>query len=280
LRWSDATVVEEPFDEADFETTALTAGIGVVQPVWRTPSTSVRLGLIGEWRRSESQVDGMGFGFPGTGADPETGVTEISVLRTGGEWLHRTRSRVVVLRQLASVGLPVLGATENPSGIPDSQFASFLTQFRWAERFARLRDTELIFRTDLQLSTQPLVPLEQIAVGGMFSVRGYRENQIVRDQAAIGSLELRLLVWRSAERDHQVQLAPFCDVGRGWSSSNRDAKPPAQTLVGPGVGIRYRFRRFLTAELYWAASPSSVPDPPETSLQDEGIHFRVQTSFP
>jgi len=280
FRRSDGEVVEEPFARADFEARTLTAGIGVLQPVWRSPATAVQVALFGEWRRSRNWVDGRGFGFPGTGADPETGESTLAVLRVGGEWLHRTRSRVLALRQLASVGLPVLGATENPSGTPDSRFASFLTQLRFAERFERLWDAELLFRTDLQLSTEPLMPIEQIGVGGLYSVRGYRENQLVRDQAVIASLEARLPLYRSPGRAHWVQLAPFVDVGRGWSSRQRDETPPSQTLVSVGVGIRYGFLRFLQAELYWGASLSKVPDPPTRTLQDDGIYFRVAAEYP
>jgi hemolysin activation/secretion protein len=187
---------------------------------------------------------------------------------------------VLAFRQLASVGLPLLGASENPSGIPDSRFASFLSQARWAERFERLWGTELLLRCDLQFATAPLMPLEQIGVGGLYTVRGYRENQIVRDQAAIGSLELRLPLFRSAEQAHLVQLAPFFDAGRGWSHGGRDVEIPAKTLLGGGVGIRYRFRGLLTAELYWASSLSDVPEPPTTTLQDDGLHFRVRVDWP
>ena len=40
--------------------------------------------------------------------------------------------------------------------------------------------------------------MEQIAVGGMRTVRGYRENQMVRDNALISSLELRIPLLRTA----------------------------------------------------------------------------------
>ncbi len=280
VRYSDAKIVEEPFESADFTSTAFTAGAGILQPVWRTLSDTARIGLLGEWRRGTSEVDGEGIGFPGSGADPEDGESTLSVLRLGAEWLHRGRARVFAARQLVSFGVPVLGATSNPSGTPDSEFVSFLTQLRFAERTERLLGTEILLRADLQLSTQPLMPLEQIGVGGFASVRGYRENQIVRDQAVIGALELRLPIYRDAERGHVLQLAPFFDVGHGFSTSDRDASPDAKTLVGTGVGLRYRFRNLLSAELFWGASLSNVSDPPDDTLQDDGIYFRVRTDLP
>jgi hemolysin activation/secretion protein len=55
-------------------------------------------------------------------------------------------------------------------------------------------DTEILFRTDLQLANNPLLPLEQLAVGGRYTVRGYQENQLVRDNGVIAQLEARVPV--------------------------------------------------------------------------------------
>ena len=60
---------------------------------------------------------------------------------------------------------------------------------------------------DRQLPT-----LEQFAVGGVDSVRGYQENQLVRDQGLTASLELRVPVLRKQERD-VLEAVPFFDVG-------------------------------------------------------------------
>ena len=184
------------------------------------------------------------------------------------------------LRQLISFGVPVLDATENPSGEPDTEFVSFLTQVRYAQRIALLWDSELLVRGDMQLSTEPLMPLEQIGIGGVSSVRGYRENQAVRDQAGVGGVELRLPLYRNDERGHLLQLAPFVDAGYAWSANARHFAPGEETLVGAGVGIRYRFRSWLGAELYWGYSFSDVQSVPDPSLQDDGIYFRVSGWLP
>jgi len=287
FRSSDSTVIEEPFDITDIESLSTTVGLGLIQPLYRTPATELRVALIGEWRRSKTTLDGEGFSFPGSGADIDSGISKISVLRIGGEWIHRTRRQVFALRSLVNVGLPVLGATENHGDIPDTEYVSWLTQFQWAQRFPNLFSSELIFRTDLQLSLDPLMPLEQIAVGGMRSVRGYRENQIVRDQAVVASLEARIPVL--SMKGHVIQLAPFADIGHGWNRTRQTPIPDtgfpdpgepftarAKTLASLGIGLRYRYQRRLLGELYWGAQLSDVPDAFEKSLQDHGIHFRVR----
>ena len=274
FRISDSDIVEAPFDQLGFHSLTRTVGLGLSQPLYRTPSTDLEVAIFAEWRRSETENDDGPISFPGSGADPDTGETTISVLRLGGQWLQRTRTQVFALRSLASVGLPVLGATLNSGNLPDSRFVSWLTQFQWVRRFPRIFDLELVLRTDLQLSSAPLVPMEQIAVGGMHTVRGYRENQLVRDQAVIGSLELRYPLWRSAGERHLIQLAPFVDSGHGWNRSR--FTPDPKTITGIGAGLRYRFHRMLLAEIYYGANLRDVFEGQEKSLQSRGISFRLR----
>ena len=108
-------------------------------------------------------------------------------------------------------------------------------QAQWARRLGVL-DTELIARTDLQLAKEALLPLEQIAVGGRFSVRGYRENQLVRDNGWLASVEARIPVIRERRWANYVQVAPFVDVGHAWNT-NRPT-PELTTLASVGLGLR------------------------------------------
>jgi hemolysin activation/secretion protein len=286
FRSSDSEVIEEPFDAADIESRAVTIGLGLLQPLYRTPTTEFRIAILGDWRRTRTEIGGSGFSFPGSGADPHDGISKISVLRLGGDWIHRTRSQVLALRSLVSVGLEVLDATENAGDIPDTRFVSWLTQLQWAQRFAEVYNSELVFRTDLQLATQPLMPIEQIAVGGLRSVRGYLVNQLVRDQAVISSIEVRIPIF--SRRDHVVQIAPFADIGHGWSVDRKGLDiggalplitPKAKTLVGVGVGIRYRFRNRLFGELYYGGQLIEAPSPSKNSLQSNGIYFLLRANL-
>jgi hemolysin activation/secretion protein len=285
VRWSDGEVVQDPFEDDQVVSEVFTAGVGVSQPLWRTRSDEVRVALIGEWRRSQTDLFDDGISYPGSGSNSE-GQSTLSVLRIGGEWVHRARTRVLAVRQLVSVGLPILDASVNPRGEPDRDFGSFLTQLRAAQRFERLYGIELVMRGDLQLATEPLMPMEQIGVGGVSSVRGYRENEMVRDQAVFGGVEVRVPVFRNDERGHLVQLAPFFDAGYGWSASEREKPPDTQeafgskSLLGLGIGVRYRYRDWLGAELYWGGALSHVPKPPSDTLQDDGIYFRVGVDLP
>jgi hemolysin activation/secretion protein len=281
--WSSSEVTEDSFEDLDIESRAETAGIGLSHPLIRTPNTELRAGLTGEWRRSRVRLGGSGFPFPGTGADDD-GESRVSVLRIHQQWVYRDRSQVLAARSVVSVGLDVLNATQHSGEIvdgqfvdlPDGQFVSWLAQLRWARRFDELFGTEVVFRTDLQLSNHPLMPLEQFPIGGPASVRGYREDEIAMDQGVASSLEVRVPLVHTTS-GHLLQLAPFVDVGHGWNESRPSPWP--QTLIGAGVGLRYSFGDWIRAELYWGEQLKDLPEPQDRSLQDRGIHFRISAQL-
>ena len=110
-----------------------------------------------------------------------------------------------------SFGLDAFGATVNQTGLPDGIFFAWLGQFQWVQRFSQfswvqglgqypwvqrlgLLDSYAIFRSSFQYSDAPLLSLEQVSIGGRYSVRGYRENTMLRDRAALSSLEMRVPV--------------------------------------------------------------------------------------
>ncbi|MEE8291273.1 MAG: ShlB/FhaC/HecB family hemolysin secretion/activation protein, partial [Candidatus Tectomicrobia bacterium] len=150
-------------------------------------------------------------------------------------------------------------------------------QFQWVRRLGA-RDIQLLVRLDVQLTTEPLFPLEQISVGGRFSVRGYRENQLVRDNGLIVSLESRLPLLRNRPWADIVQVAAFVDFGRGW---NRKVETPdPTTLVSIGLGLRWAltwdapvpWRTQL--EVFWGY-PLKEVDTPGGDLQDLGLHLQL-----
>ena len=79
-------------------------------------------------------------------------------------------------------------------------------------------DWEILVRSDLQLANRPLFQMEQIAFGGLGSVRGYRTYLTITDDGFLASGELRIPVGRIrlpylADTDEAgiVQLVPFYD---------------------------------------------------------------------
>jgi hemolysin activation/secretion protein len=174
------------------------------------------------------------------------------------------------------VGLDLWDATINRASLPDGRFFSWLGQFQWARRWG-IRDIQTLVRLDLQLANEPLLPLEQIAVGGRFSVRGYRENRLVRDNGFIASLEAGISMISDQWWADTVQLVPFVDFGTAWNTTLPTPSP--RTLVSVGIGLRWA----LTIprpipwtpqlEIYWGL-PLRHATTSGGDLQDMGVHLQ------
>ena len=265
FRHSQSDVVELPIEVTS---ESRSYRVTLRHPLLRDSHHELWLGLTGERRDSETRVLGARFAFPPT--DDSTPV--VSVLRFAQDWTYRSRADVVAARSTLSLGLDVLGATTSRgTGAPDGEFVAWLGQIQWVHRFSRrLLGAQVLFRADAQLADDPLLSLEKFAVGGGRTVRGYRENQLVRDNAVVASLELRVPVLRDAFGRPLVQLATFADFGRGW---DEDAGLNSDTLASLGLGLRLAPWEWLGGELYWGRPLTRARGTGD--LQDHGIHFRL-----
>ncbi len=229
------TVVEAPFEEVDIESESEVFTVGLRQPLYHTPRTLVAAELIGE-RLSETTTL-LGEPFPLLPGSNEKGETAVTAVRLGLEVLHRTQVQAIAARFRFSVGVDALGSTvQNDKKVPDSQFFSWLGQFQWARQLPVL-DSQVIFRTDMQLTPDSLLTLEQIAVGGRFTVRGYRENTLVRDNAFLASVEARVPIVRNKPWADYLEVAPFYDYGRAWNTLGETPDP--QDISSVGLGLRW-----------------------------------------
>jgi hemolysin activation/secretion protein len=70
-------------------------------------------------------------------------------------------------------------------------------------------ETLLLLRGNVQLSTTSLVPLEQFSLGGLQSVRGYRQDLLLTDNGAFAWAEVRLPVLRVPDWKAVLQIAPL-----------------------------------------------------------------------
>jgi hemolysin activation/secretion protein len=229
------SVVEEPFEELNIETDSKIFTAAIRQPLYRTPQTVVAVELIGE--RLEATTSLFGRGFPLLPGSSEDGRTVVAALRVAQEFVHRTQSQAIALRSRFSVGIDALGATVNSDpDEPDGRFFAWLGQVQWATRLPVL-DSQLIARADVQLTPDPLLTLEQVSIGGRFTVRGYRENTLVRDNAFLASVELRVPLLRNSRWADYLELAPFFDYGRGWNAVG--STPDPIDISSVGIGLRW-----------------------------------------
>jgi hemolysin activation/secretion protein len=266
-------IVEPPFEDLDIESKSDVYTLALRHPVYRTLNTEVGLELIGE--RLSYKEFLLGDPFP-LSPGSQNGRSIVTAIRFGQDFFYRTQSQVIAARSRLSFGVNALDSTINHNGAPDSRFVAWLGQFQWVQRLG-IFDSQLIFRTDAQLADDSLMSLEQIVIGGRYSVRGYRETTMLRDRALITSVELRVPVIRHPWIG-SVEVGPFYDFGRGW---NRDrSTPPPQDISSVGIGLRWGTSFSWPVplrpqfELYWGHRLRKV-DRPENTAQDNGFHFQL-----
>ena len=128
----------------------------------------------------------------------------------------------------------------------------------------------------MQFASDALLPMERFALGGRYSVRGYRENEMVRDNGFSASAELRYDLHGDPERKDtlSIQLAPFIDTGSAWNKSEFD---DAKLLLSTGVGVVVNWKDFF-AECFLAYAINEPVEKIDSDLQDSGIHFRLSWS--
>ncbi|PSM46831.1 hemolysin activation/secretion protein [Chroococcidiopsis sp. CCALA 051] len=282
--FADSNVIEPPFDDLEIDGNSRYFELSYRQPLLQSPNREFALGLTAARRESEISSDVLEeFDYPSSllspGAD-EDGDTRISAVQFFQEWTQRNTREVIAARSQFNLGVGAFDATIN-SDAPDSRFFSWQGQAQWVRLLAP--DTLFLLRTNIQIADDPLVPLEQFGVGGLESVRGYRQDALLSDGGLFASAELRIPVYRVPERQLTLQVTPFVDFGTIWNEAGRsvdDLTPPEDedTLVSVGLGLRFQLADTVTARLDWGIPLVDIEDRDRT-WQENGVYFSVNYSL-
>lgn len=264
-------VKEEPLAQFDIVNKAEIFSIAARQPVYRTAEQEFALSLTGEYEQNKSFVGGIPTEIVAGSPD---GVFRVSALRFGQEYTKRSSQQVIAALSRFSVGIGTLGATANgDTHLPDARFFSWLGEAQ-VIRVLPWRRTQLMARGVAQLSNDHLFTLEQIAVGGRYSVRGYREYTLIRDNAVMASVETRVPVYTNTAGVDTLFLVPFFDIGHGWETTVATPDTPPQTLASVGIGTIWNFWRGSHFEVYWGKQLKKF-DTGRGNLQDHGVHLQL-----
>jgi hemolysin activation/secretion protein len=266
---SDYAVIQQPFLALGVTSRSENWGLTLREPIYKTPHQEVALGVTAEQRQSATSLLGEPFEFS---TEAPGGIERVSALRFFQEWIMHRPTDAFTLRSTVNWGVNGLGATIN--GTPrDGRFVSWQGQ---AQYVRRLGDTplQLLLGATGQWSPDPLLYLEQLSLGGMNTVPGYRENLELSDLGIIGHLELRAPIWTSPTGGNYVTLAPFAAYGKGW---NADSTPNPPDLPSAGLGLLLNPCKPVAARIYWGYAFRDFHlhgDP-----QDFGLHFVVNVSL-
>jgi hemolysin activation/secretion protein len=205
------------------------------------------------------------------------GITRTRSWRFWQEYTLRTETDALALRSTFSwvrnnlqelVGLPVASA------LPARQYATWLGQAQYARQL-HLSGTQLVLRGTLQASPRHLLALDQLAIGGVATVRGYRENLMLRDTGAVLNAEIDQPLIRNPGKGLNLSLIPFYDLGRG-----RNRNEAADSISSVGLALRSRWQGTFVdlAIAHRLSYPDSV-DGLHGSLQDKAVHLQMGYRF-
>lgn len=267
---TDTEVIEAPFDRIDITGESKYLELSFRQPIIEKPNREFALGLMGSFQ--ESQTFLLGEAFPLSPGANEDGISRVTALRFFQDYLSRQPRAVFAARSQFNLGLDALGSTVNDDA-PDSRFFSWRGQAQYVRLLAP--DTLLVLRSDAQLTPNSLVPLEQFSVGGLNSVRGYRQDSLLTDNGVFLSAEVRIPILRIPEMKRLLQVAPFIDFGVGWNHASEFKVQGTNTLVGTGLGLIWQMSDRLSVRLDWGI-PLTDRDDSDRTWQENGIYFSVR----
>lgn len=182
-----------------------------------------------------------------------------------------------------SVNFAIRGLVSDPREFEIKRFqgrANYLYATLGVERMQKLpAGLGLFAKLDGQISDQPLISNEQYAAGGMESVRGYKESEVLGDNAIHGTLEFSgpdlfsaCNLWKRAV----LQPYVFFDFAE---LRIKDALPEQQagySIKGTGAGVRGTFFNRFDYQADWAFA---LDDTEQVEKGDYEIHFMVKARF-
>ncbi len=284
---SSNQVIEEPLNDIDIENRLENFEVSLNHPVYQSLQRKFELGIAFQTKESKISIFNEPFSSSKEYSD---GSSKVSVLRLIQSFQNRSLNRALVLRSTLNLGLDLLESTihsnGSPDSNPDSKFVSWMGQFQYAHRFGEKfgeKFGQIIFKGNIQLSDDSLLSMEKFSLGGASTVRGYRENELVKDNGYNLSLEWRIPLWKGTlkkETPALLELAPFIDYGVAWDKgkSFNGESFNDNRLQSAGAGLLWTSTR-VNAQLYAAHGFKEMTTEAEHNLQDHGIHFSISIKY-
>jgi len=266
-----SSVIEEPVEPLDIRSRLASGEIGIRQRLLESLSQSLDIGLGLLSRSNRTELLGEPFSFtPGV---PDGRLHE-NLLRLWQAYTWRNQREVLALRSIFILGRNNVqaagGLTANAP--PERDFGLWDGQLHYRHQVMD-NGAQLIVRVNVQLSPDHLMALDGMVIGGVNSVRGYRENQLVRDRGASLNFEFEV-PWLLADGS-RLTLAPFLDLG---TARNKDESGTDLASLGLALGWQWQGLRLDLALAHRLLHPSVIGHEGGT-LQDQGIQLQLTWNF-
>ena len=275
---SDSTIITDVFHDLDIDSKSKIFNLTLRQPVYRSQNRELTLFASLDRKRSKTFLLGEAFSFSSGVVE---GVSKITILNFGQEFVKRSQRSVLALRSNFGFGVDWLDATViDPS---DPTFIHWLGQFQFLSHIP-IFNGQVLVRAALRATSDQLAPLEKFGIGGRDTVRGYRQNEITGDNGTTSGVEFRFPIGKikipkisQSADDGDLHFIPFFDYGRVWGADTEESDD--FELYSIGVGFRWRPQERIMAEIFWGHKLKSVNRDGDHDLQDEGIHFQISAAL-
>lgn len=273
---SSSSIITSEFEALDIDGSSEFYRISFRQPLVRKVDEEFALSLGFDHR------DGRTFIFNdlaapiSPGADVN-GITKLSVIRFGQDYVNRDRRGAWTARSQFSWGTTMLDATRNSGNTADGQFFSWLGQVGRVQRLSS--DHTLIAQFDVQLSGDNLLSPEGFTIGGAETLRGYRQGARNADSGWRFLIEDRITLDSNPRTGRLLQAAPFFNYGVVWNNADNPTQITNEhALAGLGLGLIFQPQNDLTMRLDFTIPLVDIDDR-QNDLQDNSIYFRFAYGF-
>ena len=274
LDWEQgySSVIENPMKALAIDSAFYSRDLGLSQVLLETLGQKYSIGINQVERENRTWMLGTAFSFnPGEPA----GVVREDLWRLWQEYTYRTENHVLSARLSFINGKnnlqAIAGLPASTSNDPTQKFHIWLGQVHYARKLLD-NGAQIVFKGSVQSTANRLLSMDGIAIGGVNTVRGFRENALTRDNGQTFSLEFDYPAIRNGRNGVNLSLIPFYDFGRGWNNGET-----AENISSAGLVARMQHKG-LSFDLA-VARPliyTAVRNAGNGSLQDKGVHLQLR----
>jgi len=266
---ADSVVTEQPLESLAIKSRIERQELKVTQPLWTSLTQQVNLAASAAYEKNTTSLDGVPFSFlPGS----IQGVTRAITERLAPDYSIRTQDQYLGVR-LTLLHATLLDQSSSPAAFsqPDRDYLVWTGQLHHVFELTRAH-LEIETRATVQWTHSQISDLHALEVGGIDSVRGFRENELLLSNVHNVMLDLHWLALPAGNSwTPGLTLGPFFD----WANGH-DVGEPLTTFSSAGGTLRLvwphvQFDLAVGARLIRPA----VVDTQHGTLQDDGVHLQL-----
>ena len=266
-----SSVVEESMQSLNIQSKLDSRELGLSQVLIESLKQKLTVGANRVVRQNTTTVLGTPYSF--IQGEPN-GVTDEALWRFWQEYTWRSESQVLALRSTFTSGN---NNVQNGTSLPATStpikpnYNIWLGQAQYARQVFG-NGSQFVFKYTNQTTQDRLMPLDGISIGGYNTVRGYVENQLVRDKGQIVNIEFE---YPLTHNEIKTTLIPFYDIGQGQNVGD-----VSTTISSVGIATKTQWRHFNLdlAIAHKLSYPDSII-PNGGSLQEKGVHFQLSYNY-